>query len=122
MFEARADLLLLLASWQSVSNAQQRWALVVRFAWLAFNTVTPLLRGPLGVLAWLVAALLSIKDDLTALTQGSTEEKLLAGTDILLNLAMLLAHGPAASGPEPERPLPPRPRARPMSWVRRWPP
>ncbi|WP_060500603.1 hypothetical protein [Pseudomonas sp. NBRC 111133] len=110
MFEARADLLLLLASWQSVSNAQQRWALVVRFAWLAFNTVTPLLRGPLGVLAWLVAALLSIKDDLTALTQGSTEEKLLAGTDILLNLAMLLAHGPAASGPEPERPLPPRPR------------
>ncbi|MGM3215458.1 hypothetical protein ACSQ5K_08175 [Pseudomonas sp. PhalM4] len=62
------------------------------------------------MLAWLVAALLSIKDDLTALTQGSTEEKLLAGTDILLNLAMLLAHGPAASGPEPERPLPPRPR------------
>ncbi|CAI3810600.1 hypothetical protein GLGCALEP_06096 [Pseudomonas sp. MM221] len=105
MFEARADMLLLLASWRSVSNAQQRWALVVQFAWLAFNTVTPLLRGPAGVLAWLVAALISIKDDLAALTQGSTGEKLLAGADILLNLAMLLAHGPATAIPEPERPV-----------------
>lgn len=110
MFEARADMLLLLASWQSVSNAQQRWALVVRFAWLAFNTATPLLRGPLGVLAWLVAALLSIKDDLTTLTQGSSEEKLLAGADLLLNLAMLLAHGPATAVPEPERAFQPTPR------------
>ena len=93
MFQARADMLLLLASRQSVSNAQQRWALVVQFAWLAFNTATPLLRGPAGLVAWLVAALLGIKNDLTALTQGSTGEKLLAGADILLNLAMLLAHG-----------------------------
>ncbi|BBH43919.1 hypothetical protein [Pseudomonas sp. KU43P] len=110
MFKARADMLLLLASWQSVSNAQQRWALVVRFAWLAFNTATPLLRGPLGVLAWLVTALLSIKDDLTTLTQGTTEEKLLAGADLLLNLAMLLAHGPATAKPETEQPFQPTPR------------
>ncbi|WP_248917752.1 DUF6543 domain-containing protein [Pseudomonas entomophila] len=110
MYQARAGVLLLLASRQSLSNAQQRWALVVRFAWLAFNTATPLLRGPAGLLAWLVAALLSIKDDLTALTQGSTEEKLLASADILLNVAMLLAHGPATAKPEPELPPQPEPR------------
>ncbi|WP_043198292.1 DUF6543 domain-containing protein [Pseudomonas putida] len=110
MFEARAEVLLLLAARQSTSNAQQRWALVVQFAWLAFNTVTPLLRGPAGLLAWLVTALLSIKDDLTALTQGSTEEKLLAAADILLNLAMLLAHGPGTTNPEPALPPQPRPR------------
>ncbi|MFV3287447.1 hypothetical protein ACNFBR_01780 [Pseudomonas sp. NY11955] len=110
MYQARASVLLLLASRQSVSNAQQRWALVVRFAWLAFNTVTPLLRGPAGLLAWLVTALLSIKDDLTALTQGSPEEKALAGADILLNLAMLLAHGPSTATPEPQLTSEPEPR------------
>ncbi|QJQ13106.1 hypothetical protein A3L25_028195 [Pseudomonas putida] len=110
MFQARADVLLLLASRQSVSNAQQRWAMVVQFAWLAFNTVTPLLRGPAGLLAWLVAALLSIKDDLTALTQGSSGEKVLATADLLLNLAMLLAHGPNTTPIEPELALKPRPR------------
>jgi hypothetical protein len=82
----------------------------VRLAWLAFNTVTPLLRGPAGLLAWLVEALLAIKDDLTALTQGSDEEKLLAGADILLNLAMLLAHGPGTAEHEAELPLQPEPR------------
>ena len=110
MYQARASVLLLLASRQSLSNAQQRWALVVRLAWLAFNTVTPLLRGPAGLLAWLVEALLAIKDDLTALTQGSDEEKLLAGADILLNLAMLLTHGPGTAEHEAELPLQPEPR------------
>ncbi|WP_256582555.1 MULTISPECIES: DUF6543 domain-containing protein [unclassified Pseudomonas] len=108
MFQARADVLLLLASRQSTSNAQQRWAMVVQFAWLAFNTVTPLLRGPAGLLAWLVTALLSIKDDLTALTQGSSGEKVLATADILLNLAMLLAHDSSPAHVEPELALQPR--------------
>lgn len=120
MFQARADMLLLLASRQSVSNAQQRWALVTQFAWLAFNTATPLLRGPAGLVAWLVAALLSIKDDLATLTQGSTEEKLLAGSDILLNLAMLLAHGPMTANPETETEtaLQPRPRRNPGAFAK----
>ncbi|MFF7061674.1 hypothetical protein [Pseudomonas sp. NPDC008258] len=120
MFQARADMLLLLASRQSVSNAEQRWALVVQFAWLAFNTATPLLRGPAGLVAWLVAALLGIKDDLAALTQGSTEEKVLAGSDILLNLAMLLAHGPMAATPEAETEtaLQPEPRRNPGALAR----
>ncbi|BBU42196.1 hypothetical protein PPTS312_01110 [Pseudomonas putida] len=110
MYEARADMLVLLASWQSISNAQQRWALVRQFAWLAFNTAAPLLRGPAGLLAWLVTALLSIKDDLVTLTQGSNDEKWLAGADLLLNLAMLLAHGPATASPEMELPIQPGPR------------
>ena len=110
MFQARADVLLLLASRQSTSNAQQRWAMVVQFAWLAFNTVTPLLRGPAGLIAWLVTALLSIKDDLTALTKGSSGEKVLATADILLNLAMLLVHGSSPTHVEPELALQPRPR------------
>ncbi|MFG0408727.1 hypothetical protein [Pseudomonas sp. FYR_11] len=110
LYQARAEVLLLLASRQSVSNQQLRWALVEQFAWVAFNTVTPLLRGPAGMLAWLVTALLGIRRDLTVLTEGSDQEKWLAGADILLNLAMLLAHGPAVARtpPEPAYHAPPR--------------
>ncbi|WDY58450.1 hypothetical protein [Pseudomonas sp. PSKL.D1] len=111
LFQAKAQAMLLLASRQSVSNAQQRWALIIQCAWLAFNTVAPLLPGPAGTVAWLAATLISIKGDLSALTQGTREEKLLACTDILFNIAMLLAHGPAAEHPALEPTSHPRPRS-----------
>ncbi|MFK0034344.1 dermonecrotic toxin domain-containing protein [Pseudomonas monteilii] len=92
LYEARIQALLLLASRQSTSNAQQRWALIVQLAWVVFNTVTPLVRGPAATLAWLVAALATLKDDLPALYQGSPQEQAMAAADLLSNLAMLLMH------------------------------
>nr|EPB93681.1 hypothetical protein L321_22962 [Pseudomonas plecoglossicida NB2011] len=120
LYNDKAQTLILLASRQSLSNAQQRWAVVVQCTWLAFNTVTVLLRGPAATLVWLAVTLFSLKNDLATLTHGSTEERVLATTDLLLNLAMLLAHGPQVADPAPisaERPVlrsvgpaaPPRP-------------
>ncbi|MCS4283720.1 hypothetical protein M2396_002013 [Pseudomonas sp. BIGb0278] len=110
MFQARGKALLVLASRQSVSNAQQRWALISQLAWLAFNTVASVLRGPAASVAWLIISLAALKDDLAALERGTPEEKALAVTDVLTNLAMLLVHG-HASGAQPDTlstPLKPR--------------
>ena len=97
LFETHIQTMLLMASRQSVSNAQQRWAMAVQLAWLVFNTATPLLRGPAAAVAWLVATLATLKNDLPALLQGSAVEKALAAADLLGNLAMALT--PAATGP-----------------------
>ncbi|WP_460417256.1 hypothetical protein [Pseudomonas sp. microsymbiont 2] len=119
VMQAKAKAMVLLASRQSVSNAQERWALIKQYAWLAFNTLAPLLPGPAGTLTWLVATLVTLKDDLSALTEGSTAQKVLAGTDLLINLAMLLLHAsvpgetsrvlpehlqPRFDGPQPREP------------------
>ncbi|MFJ4052380.1 dermonecrotic toxin domain-containing protein [Pseudomonas sp. NPDC089743] len=98
---ARVQALLLLASRQAVSNSQQRWALARQLGWMLFNATTPLLRGPAAVVAWVVAAVAALKDDLSALTQGTPEEKALAVTDLLANVAMLLIHDVGSVTPEP---------------------
>ncbi|MDH0303905.1 MULTISPECIES: DUF6543 domain-containing protein [unclassified Pseudomonas] len=97
VLKAKAKAMVLLASRQSVSNAQQRWALIMQCAWLAFNTLTPLLPGPVGTVAWLIATLTTLQDDLSSLTEGTTAQRALAGSDLLINLAMLLVHGSAPS-------------------------
>ncbi|MFP3403831.1 DUF6543 domain-containing protein [Pseudomonas sp. SIMBA_065] len=104
LLEAHAEAMLLLASRQSVSNAQQRWAMVIQLGWLAFNSVTVLLRGPAATVAWLVSAFISVKADLAALSQGSLEEKALACSDLLFSIAMLLVHTPATARPETSPP------------------
>lgn len=110
MFAAHISTLLLLASRQSVSNAQLRDAMARRLAWMLFNSVMPMLRGPAAVLAWLVTAFTVFKDDLPALAHGSAEEKALAAADLLGNLGMLLIHPASATPPAavklPTTPLP----------------
>lgn len=111
LLQAHAEAMILLASRQSASNAELRWAMVVQLGWMAFNTVTVLLRGPAATLAWLVAALVSLKTDLATLTGGSPGEKALAASDLVFNIAMLLVHAPTSSLPQPEQPrLRPAPR------------
>lgn len=98
VYQARAQAMQVLASRQSPSNAQLRWAMIVRFAWVAFNTLSSLLPGPAATLAWLLSSLAALKDDLSTLANGSKAEKVLAATDLLVNLAMLLVHAPATTG------------------------
>ncbi|WP_060509750.1 DUF6543 domain-containing protein [Pseudomonas sp. NBRC 111124] len=116
LYQARIETLLMLAANQSVSNAQQRWAMFTQLGWMLFNTATALLRGPAATLAWLVAVTAALKDDLPALAHGSTQDKALAATDLLMNLAMLLIHRsggevpaarptPTASRPAPSAPI-----------------
>lgn len=102
LHEARVKALLLLASRQTVSNSQQRWALARQLGWMLFNATTPLLRGPVAVVAWVVAAVTQMSDDLSALTEGTPQEQALAVTDLLASVAMLLIH--EVGGVTPEQP------------------
>jgi len=106
MYQARGRTLVALAARQSVTNAQQRWALVSRFGWMLFNLVTPLLPGPVGMVAWLVAALISVKDDVQALKTGSAGERALAIADLLNNVAMALLHVAGSRARAPAAPAP----------------
>lgn len=92
LLQSHAEAMVLLASRQSVSNAQLRWAMVVQLGWMAFNTVTTLLRGPAATVIWLVGTVVSLETDLSALATGSLEEKALAASDLLANIALLLVH------------------------------
>ena len=101
LFDARVEAMLQAASRNSVSNAQEKWALVKQAAWALFNTLTLFWHGPLASLVWLVLAVSAAKDDVSALANGTDENRILAVTDLLTNLAMLLAHG-AARPPVPK--------------------
>jgi hypothetical protein len=104
LYDDKALAMLLLASRQSTSNAELRWDMVVECAWLAFNVVTTPLRGPAATVVWLVTTALSLNNDLAVLGQGSEQSDILAATDILLSVAMLLMHKTPAHSPSP---LPP---------------
>ncbi|WP_258909779.1 DUF6543 domain-containing protein [Pseudomonas putida] len=104
LLQAHAEAMVLLASRQSVSNAQLRWAMVVQLGWMVFNTVTALLRGPAATVIWLVATVVSLKTDLSALAKGSPEEKVLAASDLLSNIAMLLVHVHTTAQPQRVQP------------------
>lgn len=103
LLDARVEAIVQVASTRSVSNAQEKWALAKQAAWAVFNTATVFWSGPLVNVAWLAAALSAAKDDLAMLTQGGRDERIMAATDLLTNLAMLLAHrvAHATSSTEP---------------------
>lgn len=92
LFDARIEAMRLAASRSSLSNAQEKSALVSQVAWSLFNTVSLLWHGPLASLTWLMLALSAAKDDLSALANGTDEARIVAATDLLTDLAMLLAH------------------------------
>ncbi|HDS1819968.1 TPA: hypothetical protein QEM96_004672 [Pseudomonas putida] len=108
LFKSRVDAMLFMASRSSVSNAQAKWALVKQIAWALFNTGTLLLSGPAASAVWLLQTIATLKDDIPALLHGSDQEKAVAVTDLLTNLAMLLAHRqmPPPQAHTPARPSP----------------
>jgi len=92
LFDARIDAMLLLATHNSTSNAQEKQALAKQAAWAAFNSTTLFLHGTLANLVWLVSAVPALKDDFDELLHASAQQRAEAATDLLTNLAMLLAH------------------------------
>ncbi|MBA1204901.1 hypothetical protein G7009_24600 [Pseudomonas capeferrum] len=102
LYMANRDLLVELASRQSVSNAQSRWTILVQGAWLLFDLVTLQLRGPVAAVAWLVQALNGIDNDLSAIKQGNEFERSAAVVDLILNLGMAIMHArlPHIASPE----------------------
>lgn len=101
LYKANRDLLVELADRQSVSNAESRWAILAEGAWMLFDVVTLLLRGPTATVAWLVQGIHGLKSDVSALTQGSAFERSAAVVDLLLNLGMVLFHSRLPTGDVP---------------------
>ncbi|MFK3772452.1 dermonecrotic toxin domain-containing protein [Pseudomonas sp. NPDC089406] len=92
MYLANRDLLVELADRESTSTAESRWAILKEGAWLVFQAVNLLLRGPVATVAWLVQGVLAVEQDVQALREGDAFERSSAVVDLLLNAAMVLMH------------------------------
>lgn len=101
LFDARVDAMLLLAANSSTSNEEEKWALARQAAWAAFNTTTLFLHGTLATLVWLATAIPALKNDFDEWLDGNEAQKAMAATDLLTNLAMLVAHRGASRAPAP---------------------
>ena len=106
LYMANTQMLVELAERETISNAEDRWAMLLEGAGLLFNLLfsvaTPFLRGPVAVVAWLVQGALTVHADAGALKNGNEFEKSTAVVDLLLNLVMVLFH---ASLPKIEPPV-----------------
>ncbi|MFT0475799.1 hypothetical protein ACMSI6_17990 [Pseudomonas antarctica] len=104
LYDANAQNLITLAGQQSTSDAQSRWASLKTGGFLLLNAVLPALRGPGAILGLLLQAE-GIFKDLEVLGGEGSKGKDAALTDLLVNLATVLAHFKT-------RPLPEQPTAR----------
>lgn len=92
LYRANHDLLVELAHLHTVSSTQSRWAVLAQGAWLLFDVVTALLRGPVANVLWLVQLVSSLEHDLTQIERGSDFERSAAAVDLIVNAAMSLLH------------------------------
>jgi hypothetical protein len=98
LYTANRDWLVEIAQRDSISNAESRWTMLGQAAWLLFQTATPLLRGPVALVAWLAQAVMAMKNDVQALREGSEFERSQAVVDIVLNIGMSLLHSRLPKG------------------------
>ena len=103
LFMETALTLIELADRQSVSNTESRWAILKEGGWLLFNTVVPLLRGPVAVFSWVLLTVSALKHDIEALGSDSEDTRAPAIIDLLFNIGMVLLHvtQPVPSSDEP---------------------
>ncbi|MDY7533990.1 hypothetical protein RGV33_20305 [Pseudomonas sp. Bout1] len=100
LFNANARSLVDLAQGQSVSDTQSRWASYKELGWLLFNTVLPVLRGPGAMAGWLVQ-LANTEEDIKKLTNLDNQDASAATVDLLVNVALLLAHADTSGSTTP---------------------
>jgi hypothetical protein len=90
LFRDNANAMVELATRQSVSNAQKRWASYREAGWLIFSAALPFMGRTVGIAAWIW----QIMDDLQATAQAEPEPdgqvSWTAQVDLLLNLGMAL--------------------------------
>lgn len=99
LYNANRDLLVELADMQSTSNVERRWETLAQGAWLLFDVVTLVMRGPVATVTWLAQLLGSLEHDLQALEQQGEFGRAAAAADLLLNLGMTLLHLRQPSAP-----------------------
>ena len=103
LFKANVNAMVELATRQSVSNVQKRWATYREAGWKMFNAALPFLGSTVGSAAWIW----QIMDDLQQAAEGSNQQTAWAArVDLLFNLGMALAMHVAtrqAPSEEPEK-------------------
>ncbi|WP_448109803.1 dermonecrotic toxin domain-containing protein [Pseudomonas azerbaijanoccidentalis] len=92
LYKADVNALVELAQRQSVSNAENRWATFKQAAWKILNAALPFLGRTVGTAAWIWQVLDDLQQTLDASKEGNAEQRKTAMTDLLLTLAMVLAH------------------------------
>lgn len=105
LYKANVNALVELAHRQSVSNAQNRWATFKQASWKILNAALPFLGRTVGTAAWIWQMLDDLQQTLDAGEAGNAEQQKTAMTDLLLTLAMVLAHHASTRRPTPRRPL-----------------
>jgi hypothetical protein len=103
LFKANVNALVELAQRQSVSNAQNRWNTFKHAAWLIFNAALPFLGQTVGTAAWIWQVLEDVQQTLDAVESDNREQQKTAMTDLLLTLAMVLAHHASTRKPTARR-------------------
>jgi hypothetical protein len=103
LFKANVNALVELAQRQSVSNAKNRWNTFKQAAWLIFNAALPFLGKTVGTAAWVWQVLDDLQQTLDAGSAGDHEQQNSAMTDLLLTLAMVLAHQASTRKPTAHR-------------------
>lgn len=103
LYKANVNALIELAQRQSLSNAQNRWASYKRAAWTLLNAALPFLGRTVGTAAWIWQVLDDLQQTLDAPDSGDHQQQTSAMTDLLLTLAMVLAHHASTRNPPVRR-------------------
>lgn len=91
-----------LADRESVSNAEQRWALLKKFGWLMFGTLLPYLPTPLMLGGWLVQLMDSVQEQVSLDAEADEPTRTAVLMNLLVNLAAVLLHQADAGFAEPQ--------------------
>lgn len=115
LFDANAKAMAELADRESLSNAERRWTLLQDSGWAIFNAASSFLNGHAATAVWVWQIFNQLQQALDAQKQGNSLIKWQRLGDVLMALAIVIAHkaGPLrrgmATSPMPGRPKPPLP-------------
>ncbi|NNB68630.1 dermonecrotic toxin domain-containing protein [Pseudomonas fluorescens] len=105
LFKANANAMVELATRQSVSNVQKRWATFRQAGWQIFNAALPFMGRTLGIAAWIWQIMDDLQDAAQAVSKDDQPASWAALVDVFLNLGMALILHTALRHPRPQQQL-----------------
>ena len=90
LFKANANALIELATRQSVSNVQKRWATYRQAGWQLFNAALPFMGRTVGIGAWIWQIMDDLQSTTEAVNKDDPQASWTALVDVFLNLGMAL--------------------------------
>jgi len=92
LFDANTKAMIELADRQALSNAERRWALLADSGWAIFNVASNFLNGSAGVAVWAWQIISDIQQTVDAHNQGNDLIQWTSLGDVLMALAIMVAH------------------------------